>query len=178
MINILISVVCVVIIGILYCIYKCRKSGTKVAESISRLLFIALVTVISYLVFGFSDNNMIAYIFATIYCCSIDWVLIGLFDFTGIYTEYSFLNKRIKGILYIIAAIDNALLLLNIPFHNVFLVEKKYFFQSDFNSIADFGVVFYMHLGFSYIIVIAIMAVMVRKIMTVPEFTGKSTVLF
>lgn len=63
MINILISVVCVVIIGILYCIYKCRKSGTKVAESISRLLFIALVTVISYLVFGFSDNNMIAYIF-------------------------------------------------------------------------------------------------------------------
>lgn len=173
MINILISVVCVVIIGILYCIYKCRKSGTKVAESISRLLFIALVTVISYLVFGFSDNNMIAYIFATIYCCSIDWVLIGLFDFTGIYTEYSFLNKRIKGILYIIAAIDNALLLLNIPFHNVFLVEKKYFFQSDFNSISDFGVVFYMHLGFSYIIVIAIMAVMVRKIMTVPEFYRK-----
>lgn len=173
MINILISVICIVIIGLLSCIYKCRKSGTQVAKSISKMLFVALVTVISYLLFGFSENTTAAYIFATVYCGSIDWLLIGLFDFTGIYTEYSFLNKNVKGMLYIVAVIDNILLLFNIPFHNSFLVEKNSLFQNDFNSISDFEAVFYMHLGFSYIMVAAIIAVMVRKIITVPKFYRK-----
>lgn len=170
MINILIFVICLVIIGLMSCIYKCFKTDTKVSRSISRLLSTALITVISYLIFGFSVNNTAAYIFATIYCCSIDWLLIGFFDFTRIYTEFLFANRKTTIILCVISIIDNILLFLNIFLHNAFLVHRNDIFEKNFNSISDFGITFYIHLTFSYIMVVFIIAVMIRKILTVPKF--------
>lgn len=170
MINILIFMICLVIIGLLLCIYKCRKTDTKVAKSISRLLSIALVTVTSYLIFVFSDNDMAAYILATIYCGSIDWLLVGFFDFSIIYTESSFTHIRTNIVIYIISIVDNILLILNIYMHNAFLIHKNSVLENNFNSISDFGIIFYFHLMFSYIMVIGIIAMMMKKILTVPKF--------
>lgn len=173
MINILMFVICLVIVGLLSCIYKCRKEDTRVSKSISKLLSTALITVISYLIFGFSDSDRTAYIFATIYCCSIDWLLFSFFDFARIYTEFSFKSRKMDIVLYIVSIIDNIVLFLNIIFHNAFLVQKNIILKNNFNSIYGFKVSFYLHLAFSYIMVICIIAVMVRKILTVPKFYRK-----
>ncbi len=172
MINILIFMICLVIIGLLLCIYKCRKTDTKVAKSISRLLSIALVTVTSYLIFGFSDNDMAAYIFATIYCGSIDWLLVGFFDFSIIYTEFSFTHIRINIVICIISIVDNILLILNIYMHNAFLIHKNSVLENNLNSKSDFGIIFYFHLMFSYIMVIGIIVVMYQ------DSTEKNIVLY
>ena len=177
MINFIACVLILVIIGLIIYIYKCKSVDLKVSKSIINVLVVSLFTIITYQIFIFSIDENKSYIFATLYCCTIDWLLFCLFYFTGVYTEFSFSNRKTNKLLVIIAVIDNILLLINIPLHNAFLIHKVDFFGRELNSIYKFGIIFYCHLLFSYIIVLCIMIAMLKKTLIVPKFYREKYVI-
>ena len=64
------------IIPILICIKYARKVKSDVADSITRCLFFVTITIISNIVFAFSQYQLVAYFMESVYLFFFDLVLI------------------------------------------------------------------------------------------------------
>lgn len=173
MISIILCISVLVIIGLISCIYKCRCIDTDISKSIAKLLFIAIITVVSYMLFLFVPQTKMAYVFAVVYCGSIDWLLLCFYEFTEIYTDFSYAKSRNRIMFIVISILDNVNLLFNLILHNVFSIQYISIGTTKLNYITDFRMPFYIHLLYAYVIVSFIVLYMMKKIISIPKFYKK-----
>lgn len=75
------------IIPILICIKYARKVKSDVADSITRCLFFVTITIISNIVFAFSQYQLVAYFMESVYLFFFDLVLIYILQYSQQYTN-------------------------------------------------------------------------------------------
>ena len=141
-----------------------RKRNDAVSKSISSLFLMILFAIITNGVFVMSDVEVIALWSHSLFLASIDWLLLLMLRYTVVYTELVSRFDKAMKFLYLIAGVETVLLGLNPFFHHVFLLSKL---QSDsvgtYYVPQTYGMTFYVHLIFSYILVVWIIALLTYK---------------
>lgn len=113
-----------IIIPILICIKYARKVKSDVADSITRCLFFVTITIISNIVFAFSQYQLVAYFMESVYLFFFDLVLIYILQYSQQYTRVFHEVSAFRIGCFIVAYLDGISLLLNTFFHHVFTLKK------------------------------------------------------
>ena len=141
-----------------------RRRDDAVSKSISSLFLMILFAIITNAIYVMSDVEVIALWSHSLFLASIDWLLLLMLRYTVVYTEFVSRFDKAMKFLYVIAGVETVLLGLNPFFHHVFLLNKL---QSDIVGTyyvpRSYGMVFYVHLVFSYILVVWIIALLGYK---------------
>ena len=141
-----------------------RRRDDAVSKSISSLFLMILFAIITNAIYVMSDVEVIALWSHSLFLASVDWLLLLMLRYTVVYTELVSRFDKAMKFLYVIAGVETVLLGLNPFFHHVFLLNKL---QSDIVGTyyvpRSYGMVFYVHLVFSYILVVWIIALLGYK---------------
>ena len=96
-----------IIIPILICIKYARKVKSDVADSITRCLFFVTITIISNIVFAFSQYQLVAYFMESVYLFFFDLVLIYILQYSQQYTRVFHEVSAFRIGCFIVAYLDN-----------------------------------------------------------------------
>lgn len=141
-----------------------RKRDDVVSKSISSLFLMILFAIITNGVFIMSEVEVIAVWSHSLFLASIDWLLLLMLRYTVVYTGYTSRLGNAMKLLYAIAIIDTVALGLNPFFHHIFLLSKRHWDNiGTYFSPTSYGPIFYIHLGFSYILVVWILGLLLYK---------------
>lgn len=173
MIIVLFIIWILILIGLLSCIYRCKYINTDISNSIGKLLKTSVVTVCGYVLFLNAYNKNAGYLFAALYCGSIDWLMLFFLGFLKIYTDFTYSHKKIKWIMYFIAMLDDINLLLNVKFKTAFSIGRICYGKTGFNYLCNFKPLFYLHLAFSYLLIAFVILLLIKKMREVPQFYRK-----
>ncbi|WP_418963564.1 EAL domain-containing protein [Butyribacter intestini] len=173
MIIVLFIIWILILIGLLSCIYRCKYINTDISNSIGKLLKTSVVTVCGYVLFLNAYNKNAGYLFAALYCGSIDWLMLFFLRFLKIYTDFTYSHKKIKWIMYFIAMLDDINLLLNVKFKTAFSIGRIYYGKTGFNYLCNFRPLFYLHLAFIYLLIAFVILLLIKKMREVPQFYRK-----
>lgn len=156
-----------------------RKREDAVSKSISSLFLVIIFAIITNAVFVMSEVEIVAVWSHSLFLASIDWLLLFMLRYSVVYTEYTNRLDVAMKLLYVIAAVETVVLGLNPFFHHVFLLEKREASGiGTFFSPVSYGFPFYIHLGFSYILVVWIFALLLYKtIKTTKVYRKKYSVI-
>ena len=163
MIIVLFIIWILILIGLLSCIYRCKYINTDISNSIGKLLKTSVVTVCGYVLFLNAYNKNAGYLFAVLYCGSIDWLMLFFLRFLKIYTDFTYSHKKIKWIMYFIAMLDDINLLLNVKFKTAFSIGRIYYGKTGFNYLCNFRPLFYLHLAFIYLLIAFVILLLIKK---------------
>ena len=95
------------IIPILICIKYARKVKSDVADSITRCLFFVTITIISNIVFAFSQYQLVAYFMESVYLFFFDLVLIYILQYSQQYTRVFHEVSAFRIGCFIVAYLDD-----------------------------------------------------------------------
>ena len=163
LISILIAIVDI-ILGV-----KSFKKNKSTGKYLGFTCFIAAVVDISYLISILNDNYLCMSIMSSIYFISIDFMLICFLIFTIYFTKGSFSNfgKLAIRAMSLYALFEVIIFSIN-SFHEFVIsyirrdtIIAKYSYQM--------GVLYWMHLIFTYFMVIVIVVLIIRKIISIPD---------
>ena len=163
LISILIAIVDI-ILGV-----KSFKKNKSTGKYLGFTCFIAAVVDISYLISILNDNYLCMSIMSSIYFISIDFMLICFLIFTIYFTKGSFSNfgKLAIRAMSLYALFEVIIFSIN-PFHEFVIsyirrdtIIAKYSYQM--------GALYWMHLIFTYFMVIVIVVLIIRKIISIPD---------
>ena len=145
-----------------------RRPG-KTGRYLGCCALMAMVVNISYLCSILTHDYFRASLFSSIYFISIDWLLISLVTFTARFTEtftHRFTAWFRRGFV-VYGIFDSAVLLFNV-YHEIAVhyVDRG-------TEFASFGYqmlpLYTGHLAFSYLMVVIVMVILIRKIVTTPQ---------
>lgn len=174
MLNIYILTLAILIGIIIICLYKVKKNTSELVPSISRLLFSAICTVGFIWLDVVSQRELIALIGFSFFTATINWLLLNLMEFVFAYAEVEKRHKLLQKLIVWIVRIDVCSMIGNIFFHHVFTMEKKMMGADYVIYVAkDYTFFYYAHLLVSYIIVVRIMALLIRRIRGTSRFYRK-----
>lgn len=141
-----------------------REKKERVSRSVFELFFMVMTAVVVNAIFVMSDIEAVSMVCHSLFLSSIDWLLLLMLRYTIIYTEnYEKISKVMRP-LFVVAVAETINMLLNPFFHQVFSLEKKY--SSTYGTYytpVNYGISFYTHLAFSYLLVVWILVLLAVK---------------
>lgn len=166
-------VIASLLFAICYGMLKIKSAKNELADSLVRVLGVAIATSISFICYTMAGNDIAAYIFSSFYFASIDWLLICILNFTEKYTEIFAINKTWKKVLLSVAMADGISLIMNLLTRHAYGLGRRAFCGDLFYCTDYLGIAFVFHLFFSYVIVLVIMILFTKKFFAVPDFYKK-----
>ncbi len=148
---------------------KSMKRNKTTGRFLGLACFGAAVVDISYLISILNDSYMSMSSMSSVYFVSIDFMLVCLLAFTVYFTKGSFSKPgRIAiGLCYLYSAYELIVFAIN-PFYEIAISYVK----RD-TMIARYSYqmkpLYYMHLGFSYAIVVIVLVLLIRKMCVIPR---------
>ena len=158
------------IIPILICIKYARKVKSDVADSITRCLFFVTITIISNIVFAFSQYQLVAYFMESVYLFFFDLVLIYILQYSQQYTRVFHEVSAFRIGCFIVAYLDGISLLLNTFFHHVFTLKKVSYIGIQMYCISSKTIFYDLHYVFVYCLMFCAIASFLTKIMRISSF--------
>lgn len=153
-------VMVLVAVGLIY------KRKDTVSRSIVALFVVILFAIIVNSVFCMSDVEAVGIIAHSMFLASIDWVLLFMLRFVMRYTDYNRGYGKMILPFYVVAVAETIIMALNPILHHVFTLEARVneSFGTYFTP-TNYTFYFYIHLAFSYILVIWIYVLLITKVM-------------
>ena len=144
-----------------------RKKDKKIAKSIIDLLICAAVTIASNIIFVAAKDIHVSTIGFSMFSASIDWLLIFLWKFVELEPLDKEKKKRINKIFCSFAIADGILLMTNVFRGHEFMLKPAMLLNKyRIYEVTEQGIFYYLHLLFSYVIVIRILYVLIKRIRT------------
>ena len=159
-----------IIIPILICIKYARKVKSDVADSITRCLFFVTITIISNIVFAFSQYQLVAYFMESVYLFFFDLVLIYILQYSQQYTRVFHEVSAFRIGCFIVAYLDGISLLLNTFFHHVFTLKKVSYIGIQMYCVSSKTIFYDLHYVFVYCLMFCAIASFLTKIMRISSF--------
>ena len=148
-------------------IFLLRKKEKKIARSITNLLICAAVTISSNLIFVVSKDINVSTIGFSMFSASIDWLLIFLWKFVELDPLDKDKKERINRIFCSLAVVDGILLMTNVFWGHEFMLKPAMLLDKyRIYEVTEQGIFYYLHLLFSYVIVLRILYVLIKRIRT------------
>lgn len=170
-----IGLIYLVILCILLCAIKVKKQvnkhKTELAETIYKLLMIALICITANSIYKITANETVALFTHGLFFAMIDWLLLWMLLYVEQYTKTFQHSGWVKKIFYAVAIVDSLSMLLNTFTGHVFSLRYATFEAGySFFVIAQFRFVYYLHLAYSYILVAFIVVFLFKKMIKSSKF--------
>ncbi|MCF0130125.1 MAG: bifunctional diguanylate cyclase/phosphodiesterase [Pseudobutyrivibrio sp.] len=139
------------------------KKHDKVRKSILWVFAVAIITCSANMSAVSTPFYTVANVAYSVYFASIDWLLLALLMYSIFYTKVWDRDFSAPFLIAFLATIDTISLLLNVIFgHNFTITEIQT--ERGIRYLADCHELWLMHLSFSYIVVVLIVIIFIRKI--------------
>lgn len=151
-----------------YCLRKTEKN--ELSASVKAVLLAAALSVGFYASAVITKPDTVSGILFGLYNISDDIIALGLLSFARRFTGISGRLKRERKILWIAAAADAVLMLINPFFGLMYKIDTvSDTFGSVFHYISQIKFLFYYHVGFMYICLILVFGILGQKISSTPK---------
>lgn len=167
------AILLLTIIPILICIKYAGKVKSDVAESITRCLIFVTITIISNIVFAFSQYQQVAYFMESVYLFSFDLVLIYILQYSQQYTRVFREVSAFRIGCFIVAYLDGISLFLNTFIRQVFTLKKVSYIGIQMYCISSKTIFYDLHYVFVYCLMFCALASFLTKIMRITSFYRK-----
>lgn len=173
---IVLNILILIFIGVILLL---RKKDKEIAKSIINLLLCAAVTIASNLIFVVAKDIRVSTVGFSMFSASIDWLLIFMWKFVELEPLDQEKKKRINKIFCSFAIADDILLMTNIFWGHEFVLKPAILLDKyRIYEVTEQGIFYYLHLLFSYLIVIRILYVLIKRIRTTSKiYRNKYTVV-
>lgn len=173
---IVLNILILIFIGVILLL---RKKDKEIAKSIRNLLLCAAVTIASNLIFVVAKDIRVSTVGFSMFSASIDWLLIFMWKFVELEPLDQEKKKRINKIFCSFAIADDILLMMNIFWGHEFVLKPAILLDKyRIYEVTEQGIFYYLHLLFSYLIVIRILYVLIKRIRTTSKiYRNKYTVV-
>ncbi|MDE6635125.1 MAG: EAL domain-containing protein [Lachnospiraceae bacterium] len=163
-----------ILIAVMICVlFMCCiitvKSKIEYTRSLVRLFLCAVFTMLAYSGFLFSRAKAPALFFTGVYFACTDWLIICMFLFCADYTQLNKKSRISNIIIYGVAFLDTASLMLNNVWHFMFDITTEVNTKTgEVYWINVFRFPQYVHLAFCYIIISLAFAALIYKAARTP----------
>ena len=173
---IVLNILILIFIGVILLL---RKKEKEIAKSIIKLLLCAAVTIASNLIFVVAKDIRVSTVGFSMFSASIDWLLIFMWKFVELEPLDQEKKKRINKMFCSFAVIDGILLMTNIFWGHEFMLKPAILLDKyRIYEVTEQGIFYYLHLLLSYLIVIRILYVLIKRIRTTSKiYRNKYTVV-
>lgn len=162
------------VVLLMFSIKKAAKKTGELTKTIVGLNSVAIVIIIFNCVLLLTSNKTCALICANIYYLCFDWLTLSLLLYTEEYTKTFHKTVISRTILFSFAAIDSISFIFNIKFHHIFdLQEIETIGNMQTWLTVNKGLLFDLHLTFSYVVIFFIFLSLVVKIHKTQPFYRK-----
>ena len=152
-------------------IYNAKKHEGSLAKVIVRLLSIAVFTLAAECVFIISEKVTVAEIAMGCYYASIDWLVLAMLQYMEVYTGVFRKKNWVRNLCVVFAAADTFALLTNVFWKWAFELQRKSFAAKYMIwDVVYHEPWFWLHLGFTYMIVIFSVAALAVRLFRTPRF--------
>lgn len=171
--EVFIALLILFIMIMLFCTLKSNKIGTPLAKKMRNVLGFAMLSAISSLLMNLMGSKGGAVFFKGMFYASIDWVLLGLLEFVQQYTGVYKVKTATKRVIQVLAFAEFVSMALDVCFEHAYTIKEYTFAGEVFWGIERFGVPFYLHLGFCYILVVFALWAILQKMIHSPRIYKK-----
>ncbi len=157
------AVSCLLAVGLVIGAILINKYENPMRRPLQLLFGAAALTVTCNAVAVISTSEMIAMLFYGLYFAFADWLVIGLLDFTRLYTDSKDGKMWFKVMLCVVATVDTISMIVNAVTEHVFVCELAElpggaFCYTVVYQVPDYGVPIYgIHLAFDYLLVMMVL---------------------
>ncbi len=163
----------ILMVSIIYCMYRCTKEKGMLAVSEGKLLFAGAFSVFMQILYACSTNEFVSTLFFGWFTASLDFTLLFLLEYTCIYTGNKEMPKKLKRALLGLAFLEDASFLLNAIFHHVYRLEEIAVSGMPMFVLKKFHILYCLHLTYAYILVAVSFGMLVFKAIRVSSFYKK-----
>lgn len=162
--NIYLGVLFFLIVLVFAAASSIQRNKDEVRKSIFTLFMVVIFSIISNSIYVMSDVKVIALVCHSLFLASVDWLLLLMLRYTIQYTENQKRMGKIILPLYVVAGVETVVMSLNPFFKHVFTLKivKDPLFGIYYKPV-DYSAYFYLHLVFSYFLVLWILALLLAK---------------
>jgi hypothetical protein len=159
----------IVVIIDLYVSYRSYRRGGLEGKYLSWCSALAAFIALSYLVSILAKNYLVMSVMSSIYFVSIDWLLVMMIRFITIYTTKAKEVVTIPAmrVVQAYALFETVIFAIN-PFKEIAISYVERGTPIAFYSY-DMKLLYYMHLVFTYLMVIALLGILIRRIILTPK---------
>ena len=149
---------------LILCIVQAGRSKKPIAKVTRQLMVSVLFPIASNILIAFSETPLLSEIGYMSYFVSTDWMLIYTIRYVAEYCDYPYYKTGLERVMGLLAGIDTVSIFLNHAFHHCFSLEK--IVLENGHIYYKYGSLWYhyIHLAFSYIVVLACVIMLVTKL--------------
>ena len=146
-----------------FCIISAYRSEKKMSRTWFQLLTSALMAVGANYAVLLSPSKLFSMWAYVVYYVSTDWLIFYLLLFVSKYCNKDFVKYPRENIIRGVILVDTIGLMLNVPFHFMFDLEKMQNIYGATRYVVQFQPVMYVHYAFAYVLAANALVVLFRR---------------